>query len=78
MTYAGFLKRFVKTTGILESYGGSWNFAQREGGRDVLSKVYDGFVVVSRTGTVSSPENSVCMIPLALFTFNSKELKGAG
>jgi hypothetical protein len=78
MTYAEFMKGFIRTTGVLESYGGSWNFAQREGGRDVISAVHDGFVIVSRAGTVSSPENSICTIPLTLFTFNSKKPRGAG
>ncbi len=78
MTYSEFLKGFVRATGVLESYGGSWNFAQREGGRDVISAVHDGFVIVSKSGTVQSPENSISTIPLTLFTFNSKKPKGAG
>ena len=78
MTYKHFLGRFVGATGILESYGGSWNFVQREGGRDVLSKVYDGFVVVFKFGTDYNPENNICSIPLTLFTFNSNKTKSAG
>jgi len=78
MTYAEFLKGFVRTPGVLESYGGSWNFAQREGGRDVISTVQDGFVIVSRAGNVDSPGDNICTIPLTLFTFNSKKPKSAG
>ena len=74
MTYANFLRGFVGATGGLESYGGSWNFTQKEGGRDVLSAVHDGFVIVSKPGIDYSP-GYIYTIPLTHFTFNSKKPK---
>ena len=63
MTYGEFLKGFIGAKGDLVWEAAGWSFRQRENGRDVLSAIFEDFVIVSS----QTYENAV---PLTAFNFN--------